>query len=176
MAAHDTALKAVTQRLAEAIERMSAVIELQDEELDTLWWSFGGLSQTIGQPWKAITPDAKRAVVAAVELSGLLTQVPAPPSTRGLLTRALGESASTKTSIGDIAEALTAFLGDLQKLPDHRLTPLTSASRQLKKIGGEDATWKTVVSRTLGYNPDSTALLLDAAEQVVRELDLQELC
>ena len=173
--AHEGALKLVAQRLAEVASRMVDVIALQDEELNTLWWSYGGLSNTTGEPWSALGPDARCAVVAAMELDQLITRRPSAGSARALLARALAERSSNQVTFADVAAVLVEFPGTLSGLPDHRLVPLTSAARQISKLGAIDATWKKVVERTMGYDPNTKISSLDAAEQILREFDIRRL-
>ena len=173
--AHDAALQKIAGRLFELNSQLAATIQLQEEELDTLWWSYGGQSTTAGEEWDKVLPIERRAVLASVELRGLITRTPSPPSSRALLARALGGDASSQTTIGRVAEATVEFLDDFGSLPEHRLTPIVSAARERQRVGGGDDTWKTVVARILGYETDSPLSTLDAAEQILRELDMRPL-
>lgn len=171
--AHDSALRQIAGRLFEVNGQLATMLALQEEELDTLWWSYGGLSSTTGEYWEKVVPVERRALLASVELRRLVTRTPSPPSSRALLARALGDAAATQTTLAQVAEAAVEFLDDFVGLPDHRLIPIASAARQRQKMGGEDDTWEKVVTRTLGYATDTTMSTLDAAEQALREFDIR---
>lgn len=175
LAAQGAALLKIAGRADETSKQLGAMLRLQDEELNTLWWSYGGQTSTSGVAWEKVAPVERRAVLAAVELRRLLTGTPSPPSSRALLARVLGGAATSPTTLAAVAEATVEFLDDVAGLPDHRLVPVASAARERRKMGGDDDTWKTVVSRTLGYDTGSEISMLDAAEQVLRELDTQAL-
>lgn len=172
---HDAALRKLAERLDQTNKQVAENLRLQDEELDTLWWSFGGLSLRDRVPWSSIEPAERRAVLSAIELRQLSSLTPSPPGGRALLARVLAANGDSLTTIGAVAVAAVEVLDDVAGLPEHRLTPITSSAREYQKLGGKDDTWKTVVDRTLGFDVNATISFLDAAEQVLRELDLNAL-
>lgn len=175
LTAHDAVLRRIAERLDETTKQVLDVVRLQDEELDTLWWSYGGLSITTGAPWGTVMPPEHRAVLASVELRRLLTRTPSPASSRSLLARILGDVCDSQATLAAVAGSTVDYLDDFAGLPDHRLLPLASAARERQRLGDGDDTWKTVVSRTLGFDVETKLSLLDAAEQVLRELDVKAL-
>ena len=82
-----TAITALAARQASATRAIDRFIQVQDEELQMLWWLIGGRSVTLDCAFDAVPADAQPLVFAS-ELADNTASFPGPRSIRPLLTRA----------------------------------------------------------------------------------------
>ncbi|WP_428408702.1 hypothetical protein [Hyphococcus sp.] len=82
---------------------LMALLEVQDEELDLLWWASNGQSETTGKMFSEMNA-ADSCLLAAVEAANRTQFEPAPAAIHGLLLKA-GLSAALKLSIADAINA-----------------------------------------------------------------------
>jgi hypothetical protein len=139
-----------------------------DEELDLLWWAFSGMSERAHRQWSSISANASKALLAGMEMAKLTTFEVPLPSSRSLLARVLGKSAS---SIASIQDAVTGELLDWS--PDstssgHRLLPVLSCVEELIALSG-DAAWSSSVKRW-GIDTARQSELVDLSLQTLREV------
>ena len=163
-------------RLAEAMDSLAARVDergkVVDEEYDALWWSYSGRSITTRDPWGDVKPLARRVVLVAHELGQKMSLRPGPPMVRGLLAAALGDQASKKISMADVALAAAAEHVDIAPHAKNRLLPISSAVAQIAELGSDGDTWKDVLERSLGLQVIAETPALDAALQLFREVEI----
>src|SRR5258708_4378934 len=82
------ALETIRRSFDQASQRMNSRLAASDEELDILWWAFGGYSELEEAPWASVSASRKP-LVMAVELARLTRFVVEPPSARAVLSRLL---------------------------------------------------------------------------------------
>lgn len=89
LAGQDTtaSLKALAQRQGKALEVVTTFLEIQDEELQILWWLFGQRSDGLDCQFGDI-PQNSAPLVLASELADHTTLLPGPASVKGILSRA----------------------------------------------------------------------------------------
>lgn len=87
-------------KMRQAYSRYSAWVERREAplrtQLELLWWLTSGVTASTAQNWTHI-PSHAAPVIAALDIATLSPQAPGPPSSRGLLSLALG-AAGTGTS------------------------------------------------------------------------------
>lgn len=173
--AHKNALLEVSKTASSAISDLRQVIKHQDEELNLLWWSYGGRSLTEDKNWSEVEPLEKRIVLAVKELRGLTNSVPASPSAPAILTRAFDAPKEATLTIGEVAKELIVAGLKFEEVGHDRLTPISAAVREMQRVGEADDTWKTVVSRTLSIDANRHWTPSAIGEQLLLELDLDAL-
>lgn len=149
-------------------------VRVLDEEVDVLWWTFGAYSERTGKPFAEIAPFAAPCVLA-FELKSILVERCPLPSSRGLLSRALADSANLEVRLRDVVPAACEALGTAW-LPDfhgHRLLPVLSSVQEFVSLEGQ-AAWVESVARW-HIAPDRTVSSLRLAEQTLHELILVSL-
>lgn len=108
-----------------------------------LWWYIGDWSELLDKPRTAL-PEPAIALVSAIELGDLVRSIPGPYGAYGLIRRALGTAADTKTTLKASIEAIDAMslLRLAQPLPDgaRALFPVQAAinfaaERSTKELG-----------------------------------------
>ncbi len=81
------ALNVLSSENAKVIGKLEERIEVQDEELQMLWWLVGGYSQTIGNSFDRVPANAQPLLFGA-ELAEATAVLPGPISLMALLSRA----------------------------------------------------------------------------------------
>lgn len=144
----------MTAKANSAINAIDRFIAIQDEELQLLWWLFGGRSETLDIAFADVTPDAQPIVFAA-EVAHATQFSPGPGSVKPILSRA-GLKERKKTGI---AAAINACDGDfLRRLiddvePAPIVRPLHFAIHR-KLEAGDDASWTANWSAVTGIGAD----------------------
>ena len=159
-------------RTLEALDRLVAALNRRlngaDEELELLAWSFGEYSETAGRPFKSL-PVAAAPIVLALEVAQATKQRVPLPSTRALLSRALGSRADKPTTLAKAVPAAVKLM-DGRRFPDgrHRLLPVLSAVGAHSEFSGK-ATWIESMARW-HVDPNTEIDALALAEETVREI------
>lgn len=94
-----TALRSVSTRQANTVKALAQFIEVQDEELQILWWFLGGRSNDLDCDFEAI-PTAAKPLVLGKELADETYVLPGLRTVRPLMARA-GLKDNEKLSISD---------------------------------------------------------------------------
>jgi hypothetical protein len=157
-----TAMRTLATRQARAIRAVDRFIQVQDEELQMLWWLTGGRSWDFDCAFDAVTADAQP-LVFAKELADSTTFLPGPRSVKPLLVRA-GLKERKKLTIGATVNAADAkWLAAL--VEDANPSPVTepmhfAVKRQVEAGGGEAwiAGWAAVVGVDGGRSLSALAL------------------
>lgn len=164
--AHDMTTKA--NAAIRAIEHLLAV---QDEELQILWWLFGGRSTTLDRPFTDVPVDAQPIVLAS-EAADATRFIPGPISVKPILSRAgLKERITPGASI---AAAINACDGNfLQKLvegvePAPVVRPLHFAIHR-KLEAGDDTSWTANWSAVTGIDAQLTLPGIELGNLFYRE-------
>lgn len=80
------AFSELTSYWSQSVGDLQALLAVQDEELQMLWWLVGERSWDFDCPFRSVAPGA-RPLVFAKELAGLTAFLPGPRSVRALLSR-----------------------------------------------------------------------------------------
>lgn len=150
------------------------------EELDVLWWVFGGRSARTGERFESMA-DGDRALVAAVELSDRMLMPPIPTA-QHLLGSLVSDA--TQISLATLIEQVQkATLAELVKqkagvatvLESHpSLLPLSSLATRLLASDLSPG-WKPEFEKKTKLTADAPAALGDWARQVFAECVAQRL-
>jgi len=164
--ARDTAAK--TNAAIQAIEYFLAI---QDEELQMLWWLFGGRSKTLDLPFADVPADAQPIVLAS-EVADATQFMPGPNSVKPILSRA-GLKERKKTGSG-IAAAVNACDGDFLRglvegvEPAPVVRPLHFAIHR-KLEAGDDTSWSANWSAVTGIDAELTLPGIELGNLFYRE-------
>ena len=99
----NAALLQIAKKAREERETLSRYIQVQDEELELLWWASNGHSHTHDMLFQDMTP-AVRSLVAGVEAAARTQVVPGPSSILGLMER-VGVGVESDISIAEVLNA-----------------------------------------------------------------------
>lgn len=170
----DDALKAVLQNQQRALNATAKTMEMQDEELQMLWWLIGGRSWDLDCPFQEVPTEAKTLVMAK-ELADLTKIYPGPASIKGLLSRAnVGDALTSIQSVvmateSGVTEWLNALLDDIGDEDPSSLTlPLHLAIKRQFEAGRGDS-WVAAWAGAAGIPADFTCSQLQLAEHFYRE-------
>jgi hypothetical protein len=126
--------------------------EIQDEELQMLWWLFGGRSTKMHRPFSDVSPEAQTFILAA-ELADITKFLPGPASVKPILSRA-GLKERKKCSVPAAVNACEAsLLGSL--IDDMEPSPITqplhfAIKRKLET--GDETSWISAWSNITGID------------------------
>jgi len=162
------ALKILATRQAAAIADIDRFIQVQDEELQMLWWLTGGRSVGLDCPFDEIASEAKPLVLSK-ELSDSTTLLPGPRSIKALLMRAGMKERQNLTVPAAINATEAEWLSVLDNdNPSPVTAPLHFAiSRQTEAGGGE--TWVPNWSAVVGVDGERQISAVALAVQFYRE-------
>lgn len=163
------ALETIKRSFDQASQRLNSRLAASDEELDILWWAFGGYSELEEGAWASVAASRKP-LIMAVELARLTRFIVEPPSARAVLSRLLGPEAEGTTTIAEAVEDAHASAIDLPACERHRLLPVLSSTGQCAEFEGKPA-WRDGVARS-GVVVDREVTRLDLSVQMLRELML----
>lgn len=139
--------------------------EVRDEELEMLWWIFGGKSQILGVPFTEI-PDLERTLLLGIEFSKRTAIQAELPSLKGLLGKA-GIDQEGSIVFKDLIEANKKHSSILldEDVYCPTLTPLLHAL----SITRESSTWQKQWEQNSGLSANIKASSVEWAEQIYRE-------
>lgn len=94
-----TAMHSMGAKARKERDILNKALAIQDEELNLLWWSSNGMSQTTGELFSKVKLG-QRAIIAAVEAADLTKYEPGPSAIGGLLEK-VGVSSTKSLKIYD---------------------------------------------------------------------------
>lgn len=167
-------LKTQLRNQKRAFDATSKTMEMQDEELQMLWWLIGGRSWNLDCPFEEVNAEA-RTLVLAKELADETNIYPGPVSILGLLSRAhVGEAETSIPKAVMAAESgATNWLNELlEHIGDDEPSSVTlplhlAIKRQIEAGRGE--TWVAAWAGATGIPVDFTCTQLKLAEHFYRE-------
>lgn len=133
-------LNTLAQRQSKTFESVSSYMQMQDEELQMLWWLTGQYSKTFNKRFSEV-PEASKPFAFASELAGHTTVVPGPKSVVSLMERAGIE----KETQGTLKDAINSMPPEwLAKQVEGRTvstlsTPIHLAIQRQLETGAGDA-------------------------------------
>jgi len=152
-----------------AIQAMEYFAAIQDEELQLLWWLFGGRSKMLDCHFADVPADAQ-AIIFASEVAEATQFMPGPESVKPILSRA-GLKERKKTGVAAAinavdAELLRKIVGDVAPAPVAR--PLHFAI-QRKLEAGDDTSWVANWSAVTGIDADAALPGIELGNLFYRE-------
>lgn len=152
-----------------ALQAMEYYAAIQDEELQLLWWLFGGRSKMLDRPLADVPADAQ-AIVFASEVADATEFMPGPESVKPILSRA-GLKERRKTGVAAAinavdAELLSEIVRDIVPAPVVR--PLHFAI-QRKLEAGDDTSWIANWSAVTGIDADAALPGIELGNLFYRE-------
>ena len=144
-----TAFRTLAARQAKAIRAVDRFIQVQDEELQMLWWLTGGRSFDFDCAFDAVAAEAQP-LVFAKELADSTEFLPGPRSIKPLLVRAGLKERKKLTVATALTAAEAGWLGKLvsEASPSPVTEPLHFAIQRQGEAGGGEAWvqgWAAVV-------------------------------
>lgn len=173
--ATNRAISTMARRQREFEASVQKYVNIQDEELDILWWLEGGHSFDLGLDFSKILPEHLPLAVAR-ELAGLTKVLPGPPALSPLLSRT-GLHDAPPQSIPEAVQGMPeAWLNKaLEGLATDgisaALTPILFALQRRQEVEGKDD-WITAWCTTTGLKREATLSPLQFAAAAYREFSL----
>jgi len=148
----ENAMLTLTRNVATVLKAAHDFAEIQDEELQMLWWLFGSRSTKMNRPFSDIPLEAQPFVLAA-ELADITKFLPGPGSVKPILSRAGLKERTNCSVIAAVnacgADVLRSLIGDIE--PSTITQPLHFAiKRQLET--GDDTSWVAAWSQITGID------------------------
>lgn len=161
-----SAIRAVANRLEQAIGHFDSQLQLLNEEVDVLWWARSGRSAS-GKPWDEMS-ELERSVQATAEVSKLVVEFPITGAVYEVL-RGIAEGQSQgSATFADICEVAS----DQEQLPtidrSWWLLPILSGVRIARTYPAKARAG--VTSSELGIDSAVVHKINDIPEQLLREL------
>lgn len=163
------ALSYTANRQALAVKAIDDFIQIQDEELQMLWWLIGQRSSDYDCPFDAVPGDAQPLVLAS-ELAGATNILPGPPSVKAMLSRA-GLKEKKKITIPAAVNAATSkWLQDRldESDPSPVTMPLHAAIKRQLDTGAGDA-WTAGWAASTGISASNSLPVLTLGTLFYRE-------
>ena len=166
--------EAVEGALREIRDSVDKNLRTDREELQVLWWVFGGASKLLAKPFSSVDP-ATRALAAAAELADI-SLLPPPNAASQFLASVIKEEAQMSlrqfvaTSATDILKRFGETTGDVTKTLRHHpsLLPLTWVLARKLDSGVSDG-WEGEFQQKTGISPDQDRSLSHWARQAFDE-------
>jgi hypothetical protein len=169
------AVKALADQVSSVVRPLAQRNADLREEVDMLWWLFGGWSNCFDLPFSEFNPGSV-AVLAGIDLSDLSRTLIGPAAAPALLQKSLllaKKSKAAKTSLASVVDGLgrdmipkleiSASVGTARDL-----TPVFTAFHNSQQIG-PGAEWHAAFMRTTGLEASVEFSLLDLAKQTYWE-------
>jgi hypothetical protein len=165
----NAAARDITGKANASIQAMEHFAAIQDEELQLLWWLFGGRSKKLDRPFAEVPADAQPIVLAS-EVADATQFMPGPESVKPILSRA-GLRERKKTAVAAAvnacdADLLREFVDGVEQAPLVR--PLHFAIHR-KLEAGDDTSWTANWSAVTGIDADATLPGLELGNLFYRE-------
>jgi len=171
LAAEDTnkALRTIALKHGNAIKNVATFIEVQDEELQMLWWLTGQYSEDYECPFSKVPSNAQPFVFAS-ELADATAILPGPPSIKAILSRTV-QKLRSKILVAEAVNSLESTwleraIGDSDPSPVS--TPLHFAIKRQLETGAGDA-WIAGWAAATGVDPDFKLSRITLGEMFYRE-------
>jgi hypothetical protein len=163
------AARDMTEKTNAAIQALEHFTAIQDEELQLLWWLFGGRSKKLDRPFAEVPADAQPIILAS-EVADATQFMPGPESVKPILSRA-GLRECKKTAVAAAvnacgADLLREFVEDVEPAPLVR--PLHFAIHR-KLEAGNDTSWAANWSAVTGIDADATLPGIELGNLFYRE-------
>lgn len=155
-------LPQIQEKINADIMNAKKIIEIQDEELQMLWWVVGEYSHSVDCPFDKLDPNSK-ALILAAELSDATQLIPGPVAIKALLSRAgLTKQRKKIKFTSAINSAPEEWLKS--QLEGKSISPLTTPihfaiERQLETGAGES--WVAGWSASTNIDKDFTLSAID---------------
>ena len=162
-------LTTVVRRHGNAMQTLENFLEIQDEEMEMLWWVIGEYSRSCSSTFSKVAVKS-RPIIFPVELAAMTKVLPGPISIAALLSRA-GLSSARKTEVVQIVNAVREdWLRErvLTRLSSPVTTPLHEAVKRRLETG-EDEAWVAGWAAVTGLSASLALTPLDTAMQFYRE-------
>jgi len=163
------ALRKLAIRQMRAMNNVAKFIEVQDEELQMLWWLIGQHSEEYDCPFNKVPPEAQPFVFAR-ELADATEVLPGPRSIKAMLSRTLQKQRS-KIRVSDAVNALQASWLESaveEREPSPVITPLHYAIKRQLETGEGDA-WIAGWAAAAGVEQDFKLSRITLGELFYRE-------
>jgi hypothetical protein len=165
-------LGAIARRQMTIESKFQSYTQLQDEELDILWWLHGSYSEDLQQDFSEVSP-ALRPLGIARELAQLTKVLPGPISVPALLTRASVAGAPKQTIVAAVQSMPESWLDAALKEIKHEnispaVTPILFALQRRQELEGGDG-WGTPWSKLSSLDEAAELEPLRFAEAAYRE-------
>lgn len=176
--ATNKAVSAMARRQREFEAAVQKYVNIQDEELDILWWLEGGHSFDLSLEFSKVTAEHLPLAIAR-ELGNLTKVLPGPPALSSLLSRT-GLLGAPLQSIPDAVQAMPQeWLNKaVDGLPNDGiaapLTPILFALQRRHEVHGNDD-WIAAWSTTTGLPRESVLSPIQLAAAAYREFSLTRL-
>lgn len=167
---NDKLLTQVQTQFNTVMSRTQKLIEIQDEELQMLWWVIGEYSHSLDCPFDKLEQNSK-ALVLAAELANETKLLPGPAAIKALLSRAGLTKQRKKIKItAAINSASEEWLKS--QIDDKNITPLTTPihfaiERQLETGAGDS--WIAGWSASTNIDKDFSLTAIDLSTLYYRE-------
>lgn len=176
--ATNKAISSMARRQRDFEAAVQKYVNIQDEELDILWWLEGGHSFDLSLDFSKV-PSAYMPLAIARELSNLTKVLPGPPALSSLLSRT-GLLDAPLQSIPDAVQAMPqewlnkAVDGLPSDFISAPLTPILFALQRRHEVDGKDS-WIAVWSTATGLPRDPVLSPIQLAAAAYRESSLTRL-
>lgn len=168
-------MNALTGQTSTVLMPLARQVALLQEEVNMLWWYVGGWSKALDRPFIDLDLPVA-AVIAGVDLAGLVQTVPGPVAARALLHRVIWTGRRKKATTIKVKDTIDAIPNDalqklkftniLNRIPD--ICPLLTALQKAAEIGKGTA-WHQAFRKTTSLSEEVAFTPLDLSMQVYRE-------
>ncbi|MCP2209674.1 GTPase-associated system all-helical protein GASH [Bradyrhizobium diazoefficiens] len=159
----------MTAKANDAILAIEDFAAIQDEELQMLWWLFGGRSRKLDLPFADVPVDAQPIILAS-ELADATKFMPGPESVKPILSRA-GLKEHKTTGVASAVNACdVALLREFVKgiEPSPLVNPLHFAIHR-KLEAGDNTSWAANWSAVTGIGADAALPCIELGNLFYRE-------
>jgi len=167
------ALSSIATRQRQFEAATQQYVQVQDEELDILWWIQGGRSEVCDAKFEDI-PTIQLPLLFASELADLTTVEPGPSALAALLSRA-GIGIDVQTTVAEAVQSIPANLlseilpESLHSSVSPAITPVLEAVRRRQELEGNEG-WTQAWDQVCGLSHQAQVPSLKLAEAAYREL------
>jgi hypothetical protein len=166
---NENAMLSLTRSVNDVLAAAHQFAEIQDEELQMLWWLFGSRSTKMNRPFSDVPAEALPLILAA-ELADMTKFVPGPASVKAILSRA-GLKERKKCSVPVAVNAcdpglLGALIGGME--PSQITQPLHFAIKR-KLETGDETSWIPAWSHITGIDSGFSLPAIELGNLFYRE-------
>ena len=166
---NNSAMLDLCQRVNAALKTAHDFADIQDEELQMLWWLFGNRSTKMDRPFSDVPAEGQSFILAA-ELADMTKFLPGPASVKPILSRA-GLREQRKSSVPTAVNACQAgLLGPLIDgvEPSEITQPLHFAIKR-KLETGDETSWISAWSNITGIDAGFSLPTIELGNLFYRE-------
>jgi hypothetical protein len=150
-----------------SLDNLKKFVDVQDEELEMLWWLINSQSKKLDCPFNSLDVEAL-STVAGIEIADNTALDVEIPSLEAFFNRTIPDS--DKKSIESIVTHSFDYLEQLISIDDYcdkYITPCHYSLKCLIEVGKE--AWREKIEEELGLSMDVEVSLVDWAMQICRE-------